>query len=359
MSPEADAAAALYEKLNPVEEYWRDHYEWLKDCGYELRPRFRPDWIPSWRVDPTKTAMFCPDSWRLIHSAVIDACRLSDGSNVVLKKVDRSLHPFELEISEFLTGLGKSRENHCIPLLDTLRPAEDPNLVILVLPYMRRYNSPKFDTFGEVVELFRQLFEGLQLMHRHHIAHRDIHSLNILMDGAHLYPHGFQPDIRHQHIKLGSNYLASANHTTRTWKPVKYFLADFGISCQYSASEREGGVLDRFIMGGDKSPPEHQGQYSMVDPFATDVYFLGNFIKIKFIERDENAKTVGFRGFGFMKDLVADMTQDEPSKRPTIDEAAARFAQIQRGLSSWKLRSRVNNGTVDMGKELSCMSFLS
>nr|GAT49096.1 predicted protein [Mycena chlorophos] len=283
---DAEAAAAFYEELSPGEEYWRDHYEWLKSCGYELRPRFRPDWVPSWKVDSTKTAMLCSDSWSPVNEVVIDARRSSDGSDVVLKKIDQSLHPFELQLCEFLTGLGKSRENHCLPLLGTLRPPENPNLVILVLPYMRRYNSPNFDTFGEVVEFFRQLFEGVQFMHRHNVAHRDIHALNILMDGAHLYPHGFGADLDHQHIKLGTTHYASASHTTRTWKPVKYYLADFGISCQYSAFERQGGVLDR----------------------------------TRFIERDKRVTAIGFRGLGFMKDLAADMTQDEPSKRPTIDD---------------------------------------
>ncbi|KAL4244329.1 hypothetical protein ABKN59_010148 [Abortiporus biennis] len=45
-------------------------------------------------------------------------------------------------------------------------------------------------------------------------------------------------------------------------------------------------------------------------------------------------------GFGFMKALVEDMMQDDPKKRPTIDEVAERFDTIQQSLSWWKLRSR-------------------
>lgn len=37
-------------KLQPHEEWWRDHYDWLKSKGYELRPRYRPGWTPSWKV---------------------------------------------------------------------------------------------------------------------------------------------------------------------------------------------------------------------------------------------------------------------------------------------------------------------
>ena len=42
-----------------------------------------------------------------------------------------------------------------------------------------------------------------------------------------------------------------------------------------------------------------------------------------------------------MEALVADMVQDDPTKRPTIDEAVARLDSIIQGLSGWKLRSRV------------------
>ena len=35
------------------------------------------------------------------------------------------------------------------------------------------------------------------------------------------------------------------------------------------------------------------------------------------------------------------MVQDEPSKRPTIDEVATRFEDIRTRLSTWKLRSRI------------------
>ena len=47
------------------------------------------------------------------------------------------------------------------------------------------------------------------------------------------------------------------------------------------------------------------------------------------------------RGFGFLKPLLDDMCQEDPTKRPTIDEVVRRFADIVAGLSSWKLSSRV------------------
>lgn len=37
------------EKLLPVEVFWRDHQPWLQERGYILRPRFQPNWTPSWK----------------------------------------------------------------------------------------------------------------------------------------------------------------------------------------------------------------------------------------------------------------------------------------------------------------------
>ena len=31
------------------EEFWRDRYHWFKEQGYILRPRYHPEWVPSWK----------------------------------------------------------------------------------------------------------------------------------------------------------------------------------------------------------------------------------------------------------------------------------------------------------------------
>lgn len=42
---------AYYDHLTllPFEIFWCDHQEWLAEKGYMLRPRYRPDWVPSWK----------------------------------------------------------------------------------------------------------------------------------------------------------------------------------------------------------------------------------------------------------------------------------------------------------------------
>ncbi len=42
-----------------------------------------------------------------------------------------------------------------------------------------------------------------------------------------------------------------------------------------------------------------------------------------------------------MEPLIARMVQDEPSKRPTMDQVVSEFATITAKLSWWKLRERL------------------
>ena len=56
-------------KLKHGEVFWRDHYKWLEASGYRLRPRYKPDWKPSW-VDrksgkETKAWFLCEDGQRI------------------------------------------------------------------------------------------------------------------------------------------------------------------------------------------------------------------------------------------------------------------------------------------------------
>ena len=34
--------------INSLERYWRRHQKWLEKSGYMLRPRYKPEWVPSW-----------------------------------------------------------------------------------------------------------------------------------------------------------------------------------------------------------------------------------------------------------------------------------------------------------------------
>ena len=36
------------------ERLWRNNYDWLREQGYTLRERYKPDWVPSWKAQNRK-----------------------------------------------------------------------------------------------------------------------------------------------------------------------------------------------------------------------------------------------------------------------------------------------------------------
>ncbi len=52
-------------ELDELEIYWRDRYDWLQQCGYTLRPRYKPDWVPSWQ-GTKKSPHVCEDAGRAV-----------------------------------------------------------------------------------------------------------------------------------------------------------------------------------------------------------------------------------------------------------------------------------------------------
>jgi hypothetical protein len=295
-----------------------------------------PDWQPSWLTTDehgnkveTKNWYQCEDSLiPTLTITIFDATRISDGVQVTLKTLSPSKHPYEAEIGTYFScqPLASDPKNHSVPIYEVLQIPDMHDRVILVMPLLRFYDNPRFQTFGETVDFFSQVFEGLKFMHDHHVAHRDCMGLNIMMDGP-MYPDGWHPCLTYRNRDATEN----AKHYTRTERPPKYYFIDFGISRRYNP--KDGPPLEDPIFGGDKTVPEFQTSIAPCNPFPTDVYYLGNMIRLDFI-KDKI-------GFNFMNDLVNDMVQDDPAKRPSMDEVVRRFEDIRQRLSGYKLRSRV------------------
>ncbi len=95
------------------------------------------------------------------------------------------------------------------------------------------------------------------------------------MDAMQLYPRGYHPGM----IWLESDGKTSVKPLTRTQKPTKYFYVDFGLSHRFESYEARHKMVP--IRGGDKSVPEFKDMGDRVpqDPFATDVYYLGNVMQ--------------------------------------------------------------------------------
>ncbi|KAM5533173.1 hypothetical protein V8D89_013129 [Ganoderma adspersum] len=310
------------------EFFWRDHYTWLQEQGYVLRPRYHPYWKPSW-AGTKKDSDYCEDGQISNRLGIMDATRTSDGRVVVLKKVNKYNHPYEAEIGQLFSTepFASDPHNRCVPIYEVLQSPLDDSMIFLVMPYLMRYHQLRFGTMGEVVEYFRQLFEGLECIHAQHVAHRDIMAFNVMVD-----PTPLHSEIPH-FIEKGRSYdfKRRVRRFTRTERPVKYYYIDFGISRRYAPDDIS--PLEDIIVGGDKSVPEFQGTDEPQNPFWTDIYYLGNLIRTDFLQ--------GTHGIEFMQPLVDDMVQRDPSKRPTIGQVRSRFEELRSSLSERTLRSRV------------------
>jgi len=311
-----------------TEIFWRDHAKWLEESGYKLRTRYQPSWVPPW-ADTKKYSGDFEDGQLHIFGHIMDAIRVSDGADVMLKQLEYSLHPFEAEIGQLLSSppLSDSPDNHCIPFSENIPIPDVEGWSLLVMPLLRRFDNPRFDVFSEAVDFFRQVLTGLRFMHQNNVAHRDINSNNVMMDATPLYLEPYHP-VR---INNKRDWSGPARHYTRTQRPVKYYLIDFGLSRQYAPEDK--APLEDIIIGGDKSVPEFQNPVEPCNPYNTDVYCMGNMVRTEFMQK--------MYGFEFMQPLVADMVVDTPSARPTMGVAVERFEGIVAKLSKRKLQSRI------------------
>jgi len=317
-------------QLSEDELAWRDRQPWLEEHGYMLRPRYRQDWKPSWE-GTTKSHLSCEDGRMLRHPHIIDSTRISDGALVTLKMIEHSVHPYEVEIARMFCEepIKSDPRNHCVQILEVLQDPIEQDVSIIIMPILKAYHKPHFDTVGEAVDFFHQALEGLQFMHKHRVAHRDISLLNVMMDPLPLYPKLYHPT----DDTMTRDFSKRVRPYTRTERPTRYYFIDFGLSRKYGPEDDH--PLELPIFGGDKTVPEFQadGYDKASDPFATDIYYLGNRFREEFLKM--------YSGLEFMSDLVAAMVASDPQKRPTADEAVSRFAAIQNKLPWWKCRQRL------------------
>ncbi|KAI0046678.1 hypothetical protein FA95DRAFT_1478922, partial [Auriscalpium vulgare] len=129
------------------ELWWVQRYVALEQAGYVLRPRYHPDWEPSWLANGTPRELAEDghrNSWRW---AVIDATRKSDGAQVVLKQIDFD-DPREIKMYKLFTSepVASDPRNHTLWPHAILYLPGTPE-PILILPLMRPINDPPFETF--------------------------------------------------------------------------------------------------------------------------------------------------------------------------------------------------------------------
>jgi len=89
----------------------------------------------------------------------MDATRISDGKQVMLKRLPYREGPHELEINKLFSTepLFSNSRNHCVQSLDVIQLPNDPP--IIVHPLLRPFYDPRLQTYGEFVTFFAQICE--------------------------------------------------------------------------------------------------------------------------------------------------------------------------------------------------------
>ncbi|KAI0827734.1 kinase-like domain-containing protein [Trametes gibbosa] len=312
--------------LTPCEKTWRDKQPHLLKKGYALRPRYALDWKPSWigtNLDPH----YCEDSITSIKLHVIDA-KDRDGELVAIKRLEDQGQ--EIEIARFLAS-AKHPHNHCVPVTDIFPDPDTPGWFFMVMPYLRPFNNPEFELIGEVNEFIRQMLEGLAFLHSNSIAHRDISTLNIMMDGRALYPQGHHP-VR---IRCSADLLDDLTPLRRIDHQIEYFYIDFGLSIRFSTG---ASPLVLGYIGRGAEVPEISATVPW-DAYKADIYALGNLFHKEFLQK--------YHDTDFIRPLVDCMRQQQPSLRPTAGELVGMFYQLCKlespAKSRWRLSPRTES----------------
>lgn len=89
----------------------------------------------------------------------IDATRISDGKQVILKRLPKEEGPYELEINKLFSTepLFSNPRNRCAQLLDVIELPNDPPIMVHSL--LRPFYDPRFQTYGEFAAFFSQICE--------------------------------------------------------------------------------------------------------------------------------------------------------------------------------------------------------
>ena len=89
---------------------------------------------------------------------MLDATRIHDGEKVVLKRVLAMGEEIRIALHLSPIQMRSDPRNRTVSVLDVIPVHNDPEVVFLVLPYLRGFHSPPFhhDCQGESVEAFRQ-----------------------------------------------------------------------------------------------------------------------------------------------------------------------------------------------------------
>ncbi|KAJ7152360.1 kinase-like domain-containing protein [Mycena filopes] len=305
------------------ESVWLQYQPFLEERGYMLRPRYRPGWVPE-MLTPGKIPSECEDTIRF-KGPVLDATRISDGAQVVLKIVRSG--SMEVHISELLAR-HPDAEKHAIPVLEIIPMADDAKWAFIVMPRMRVCNrKPNFQTVREFAEFLQQILEALVFLHSQNIAHRDICPNNIVVDASRMIPGGFHfvkdntSDGVHP-LQPSTTGISSGTtppcimHTRTAAGPLHYYLIDFGLSTWFPSYATRAHVTGYFGQRAKRIP--ELSRTIPYDAFKIDMRLVGEMLRKDFLHAR----------LDFVVPLARRLLRDDPARRPDAGRALAQFRRI-------------------------------
>lgn len=132
---------------------------------------------------------------------------------------------------------------------------------------------------------------------------------NLMMDASAMYPQGSHP--------INDVFLPDAKTIARplprTSAPVRYYFVDYGLSVYIHPDAPSKLVLG--VLGRDQEVPELSDE-APYDPFAVDIFIVGNLFRHIFFEQYSNVD--------FLVPLFEAMIQHDAIARPNAKEARQR-----------------------------------
>ncbi|KAJ7148031.1 hypothetical protein C8R43DRAFT_1108096 [Mycena crocata] len=232
----------------------------------------------------------------LNQAGVMDATRISDGAQVVLKLVETVYA--DMWIPRYRPGCAEALSAHARAAPDR----ESGSQVVGVFDY-----DPKFETVGEVVGSIQQVLEGLVFLHSKNIAHRNISGQqhmpeDIVVDASRMIPGGchfawpwMSSDGRYYLSRSEDDEYALHINSRTEAGPIKYYFVGF-----------------RCLWPFEEEIPEFS-ETVPYDPFKLDVCSVGEMIKDVFFG-DPASRPDAQEALNLFRDLVPTMGSEERAK---------------------------------------------
>lgn len=86
---------------------------------------------------------------------------------------------------------------------------------------------------------------------------------------------------------MNKDYTRPLEPRSRSLRPVRYYLIDFGEALPYDPANGEPRIaIGHTGYGGDKAVPEFSTDTEYCNPFPVDVCRLGNIIRFNFTDKN-------------------------------------------------------------------------